>query len=102
MWTQAITFSTITIVLSATELPGTPGIQRELSEGVKSKGYKIVYGDEDLTIINEVVSEVEKGNVLKSRVNLNEAIKPLPAEDVKCLMSVNRYCSKQMGAMKSE
>ncbi|KAJ8717273.1 hypothetical protein PYW08_005672 [Mythimna loreyi] len=102
MWTQVITFSAIlTIVLSVTEVPGTPGIQREFSKGVQSKGYKIVYGDEDLTIINQVVSEVEKGNVLKNRVNLNEAIKPLPAQDVKCLMSVDRYCSKKMGAMKS-
>lgn len=102
MWTQVITFSCVVVIVLGTELPDTPGIHRELSEGVQSRGYKIIYGDEDLTMINEVVSEVEKGNVLKNRVNLNEAIKPLPAEDVKCLMSVDRYCSKQMGVLKSE
>ena len=101
MWTQGITFSTVVVIVLGT-VEDIPGFHREMSESVKSKGYKIVYGDEDYTMINEVVSEAEKGNVLKNRVNLNEAIKPLPATDVKCLMSVDRYCSKKMGVMKSE
>nr|WPO56441.1 chemosensory protein [Leucinodes orbonalis] len=73
-----------------------PGIDRTLSEGVTSKGFRIVYGDEDMTIINEVVGEMEKNNVLKPKVKLNEAIKPLPATDVKCLMSADKYCTKEM------
>lgn len=100
MWTQAITFSAIVVIIVGNQ--DLPGFHREMSDAVKSRGYKIIYGDEDFTMINQVVSEVEKGNVLKNRVNLNEAIKPLPVGDVKCLMSVDRYCSKKMGVMKSE
>ncbi|XP_028030537.1 uncharacterized protein LOC114243296 [Bombyx mandarina] len=73
-----------------------PGIDRSYSDGVKSVGYSVVYGDEDMTIINQAVSDAEKSSMLKSRVNLNEAIAPLPSQDVKCLMSVDRYCSKEM------
>lgn len=73
-----------------------PGIDRSYSDGVKSVGYSVIYGDEDMTIINQAVSDAEKSSMLKSRVNLNEAIAPLPSQDVKCLMSVDRYCSKEM------
>ncbi|XP_072942698.1 uncharacterized protein [Epargyreus clarus] len=99
MWSKiVVTLSLISKVLAEVT---APGIDRTVSDGVKSLGYKVVYGDEDMTVINEVVSDVEKLDGLKSRINLNEAIKPLPAEDVKCLMSVDRYCSREMGKMKS-
>lgn len=78
-----------------------PGIDRTLSDGVKSLGYRVVYGDEDITILNDVVNSLEK-DVLKRKSVINESLKPLPAEDVKCLMSVDRYCSKKMGEMKSK
>lgn len=64
-------------------------------------GYKIIYGDEDLTALNEVVSDAEK-NVLKPSHNNMNGIDPLKAQDVKCLMSVDRYCSEEMGAVKSK
>ncbi|CAH2042428.1 unnamed protein product, partial [Iphiclides podalirius] len=76
------------------------GIDRTMSEGVKSLGYKIVYGDEDMMAVNEVVNEVEKIQGLKSKVNVNEAIPPLPAQDVKCLMSADNYCTKDMYRIK--
>ncbi|CAH1640295.1 unnamed protein product [Spodoptera littoralis] len=99
MWAQAIPYLIVVhVVMGDQEMPG---FVREMSEGVESRGFKIIYGDEDMTIINQVVSEAEKGNAFKKRVHLNEAIKPLPAQDVKCLMSVDRYCSKEMGLMKS-
>uniref|UniRef100_A0A2A4J1R5 Chemosensory protein n=1 Tax=Heliothis virescens TaxID=7102 RepID=A0A2A4J1R5_HELVI len=99
MWTRVITFAvTLTIVLG----DDGPTIEREVSDGVQSMGYKLIYGDEDMTVINQVVTDAEKSSMIKkNRVNLNEAIKPLAPEDVKCLMSVDRYCSKKMGAMKS-
>lgn len=81
--------------------PTAPGIDRVVSEGVNSLGYRVVYGDEDLTIINEVVDDVEK-RALKSKVRLNDAIEPLPAMDVKCLMSADNYCSKAMKETKSK
>ncbi|RVE52711.1 hypothetical protein evm_002584 [Chilo suppressalis] len=87
-------------VLSPIREETIPGIDRTMSDEVKSKGYKIVYGDEDLTVLNEVVSDLEKTNPLDKKVNLREAIKPLPAEDVKCLMSVDRYCSTEMRQVK--
>ncbi|CAH4030435.1 unnamed protein product [Pieris brassicae] len=78
-----------------------PGIDRIMSDGVTSVGYNLVYGDEDFQVYNEVVRNEEKMNALKNRFNLNEALPPLPAGDVKCLMSVDRYCSKSMREMKS-
>ncbi|KAG6454389.1 hypothetical protein O3G_MSEX008696 [Manduca sexta] len=98
MWYTYFIFS-VTIYCSKAEMIA-PGIDRTYSDGVKSVGFNVVYGDEDLTMINEVVSEVEKSNALKSRVNINEALPPLPAQDVKCLMSVDRYCSRDMRQMK--
>nr|XP_021190479.2 uncharacterized protein LOC110376351 [Helicoverpa armigera] len=100
MWTRVITFSVALTFALGEEVVG--GIKREVSEGVQSMGYKLIYGDEDMTIINQVVTDAEKSDMVKkNKVNLNEAIKPLAPEDVKCLMSVDRYCSKKMGAMKS-
>ncbi|VVC97654.1 unnamed protein product [Leptidea sinapis] len=78
------------------------GIDRYVSEGVQSIGYHVVYGDEDLAVINEVVSTDDKMNALKSKIDLNEAMPPLPAADVKCLMSVDKYCSKPMRETKTE
>ncbi|XP_030028728.2 uncharacterized protein LOC115446267 [Manduca sexta] len=98
MWSTYFIFS-VTIYFCKAEMIA-PGIDRTYSDGVKSVGFNVVYGDEDLTMINEVVSEVEKSNALKSRVNINEALPPLPAQDVKCLMSVDRYCSRDMRQMK--
>uniref|UniRef100_A0AAU6R4I7 Chemosensory protein 9-like protein n=1 Tax=Antheraea pernyi TaxID=7119 RepID=A0AAU6R4I7_ANTPE len=98
MWVNII-FSLTILGVSLTEMTA-PGIERTLSDGVKSVGFNVIYGDEDLTLINEVVSEVEKSTALKSKINLNEAIPPLPAQDVKCLMSVDRHCSKDMGKLK--
>lgn len=100
MWAQAIPY--LIVVHVAMGEQKVPGFSREMSDGVESRGFKIIYGDEDMTIINQVVSEAEKGSAFKKRVRLNEAIKPLPAQDVKCLMSVDRYCSKEMGMMKSK
>ncbi|XP_050681475.1 uncharacterized protein LOC126976882 [Leptidea sinapis] len=77
------------------------GIDRYVSEGVQSIGYHVVYGDEDLAVINEVVSTDDKMNALKSKIDLNEAMPPLPAADVKCLMSVDKYCSKPMRETKN-
>nr|XP_053615068.1 uncharacterized protein LOC128677927 [Plodia interpunctella] len=76
-------------------------ITRSLSDGVKSAGYKVIYGDEDLTVLNEIANEYEKENVLKKDPDLAEALPPLPPEDVKCMMSVDRHCSKDMGEMKA-
>lgn len=100
MWALVFIFTVIVRVVFG--IPEIPGIKREISDGVQSLGFKVIYGNEDMTVINQVITNAEKDNVLKSTVNLNEAIKPLPAEDVKCLMSVDRYCSKKMGAMKSK
>ncbi|KAF9424856.1 hypothetical protein HW555_000157, partial [Spodoptera exigua] len=99
MWARAIPYLIVVHVVMGNQ--EVPGITREFSEGVQSRGFKVIYGDQDMTIINEVVSEAEKSSMLKKKVNLNEAIKPLPAQDVKCLMSVDRYCSKEMGLIKS-
>lgn len=83
------------------ELPtGPAGIHRFVSDGVKSMGYKIVYDDEDMALINEVVNDVEENSALKKKKHLNEAIEPLPAQDVKCLTSLDRHCSKEMGDIK--
>ncbi|CAH0764479.1 unnamed protein product [Diatraea saccharalis] len=90
----------MTVLTFAASEETIPGIHREMSEQVESKGYKIVYGDEDLTVLNEVVSDLEKNNPLQEKMNLHEAIRPLPAEDVKCLMSVDRYCSSEMRQVK--
>ncbi|CAH0713342.1 unnamed protein product, partial [Brenthis ino] len=78
-----------------------PGIERTVSDGVKSMGYNVIYGDEDFVVINEVVRDSEKAVSWKKKNNLNQVIPPLPVEDVKCLMSVDRYCSKEMGEMKN-
>ncbi|XP_032519672.2 uncharacterized protein LOC116771806 [Danaus plexippus] len=91
-------FATLSVI--NTEMV-VPGIDRTMSEGVTSVGYKVVYGDEDLDVINEVVSDSEKLETFKKNSELNKLLPPLPSIDVKCLMSVDRYCSKDMGEMKS-
>ncbi|XP_063830600.1 uncharacterized protein LOC135079900 [Ostrinia nubilalis] len=99
MWIQlAILATFVSIVI--TEM-GPPGIERSFSDGVTSRGYRVVYGDEDLTVINEVVGNMEKNDILKAKASLNEAIQPLPAGDVKCLMSADRYCSVEMRKVKA-
>nr|UDM59702.1 putative chemosensory protein 9 [Corcyra cephalonica] len=98
MWTKILALSSI-FVGALTETT-VPGIDRILSDGVKSRGYSVIYGDEDLTVINEVVTDLEKSDNLKNKIDINESIPPLPAQDVKCLMSVDRYCSKDMGQIK--
>lgn len=100
MWKLATTVTALLTVALGTEV--APGLHREVSNEAQSLGFKVIYGDEELTVINQVVSEAEKNDVLKSKYRINEAIKPLPAVDVKCLMSVDRYCTKEMGAMKSK
>ncbi|XP_050352488.1 uncharacterized protein LOC126774881 isoform X1 [Nymphalis io] len=77
------------------------GIDRTVSDGVTSIGYNVVYGDDDLFVINQVISDSEKSDILRKKTDLNQSIAPLPAEDVKCLMSVDRYCSKTMLEIKS-
>lgn len=77
-----------------------PGIDRSIPDGVKSLSYQIVYGDQDLRIVNEVVQDIEKTLALKKDKDVFDSIDPLPAEDVKCLMSADKYCSKDMKAMK--
>ncbi|XP_045501650.1 uncharacterized protein LOC123698882 [Colias croceus] len=100
MLTKIIPVLTVLFPIIRCELTA-PGIDRTVSDGVKSVGFNIVYGDEDMQVINEVVSNEEKIDALKSKINLNEALPPLPYEDVKCLMSVDRYCSKSMRAIKN-
>lgn len=95
------TVTLLTVVTIAFTETTVPGISRTFSQGVSSMGYKIIYGDEDLTAFNEVVSDAEK-NVLKPKHNSINGIDPLKAQDVKCLMSVDKYCSEEMGAVKSE
>nr|UVB79214.1 chemosensory protein 11 [Heortia vitessoides] len=74
-----------------------PGIDRRFSDGVKSNGYRMIYGNEDISIINNVVDEMEKYNPLKeNRRTMMETLHPLAPEDVKCMMSVDRYCSHSM------
>ncbi|CAH0590237.1 unnamed protein product [Chrysodeixis includens] len=99
MWKLTTTVTALFTVVLGTEV--VPGLHREVSQEAQSVGFKVIYGDEDLNIINQVVSDAEKNDALKSKHRINEAIKPLPAVDVKCLMSVDRYCTKEMGAMKS-
>ncbi|XP_068620597.1 uncharacterized protein [Battus philenor] len=72
------------------------GIDRTMSEGVKSLGYKIIYGQDDIEEINEVIKDTERMKSLKSKVNINEAAPPLPPQDVKCLMSTDNYCTRDM------
>lgn len=99
MWT----ISLLVLVLSSAQADITaPGIDRTLSDGVSSMGYNVVYGDEDLTVINQVVADEEKWDAMTKRSDVYRALPPLPAQDVKCLMSVDRYCSKEMGKIKSE
>ncbi|XP_026763292.1 uncharacterized protein LOC113521835 [Galleria mellonella] len=98
MWTKF--FILISIFGVAFAETTAPGIDRKMSEGIVSRGYKVVYGDEDMEIINEVVTDMEKSDNLKNKIDVNESIPPLPAQDVKCLMSVDRYCSKDMGQIK--
>jgi hypothetical protein len=99
MFGKLIFVSVISLVASETTVPG---IHRTFTDGIQSRGFKIVYGDEDMAILNEVVGEMEKNDILQKRINLQEAIQPLPAEDVKCLMSVDRYCSKTMKETKGK
>ncbi|XP_026320988.1 uncharacterized protein LOC113231043 [Hyposmocoma kahamanoa] len=98
MWSTIVTLLTV-VTIACTETT-VPGISRTFSQGVSSMGYKIIYGDEDMTAFNEVVNDAEK-NVLKQRHDSMNGIDPLKAQDVKCLMSVDRYCSEEMGAVKS-
>lgn len=79
-----------------------PTIDRRFSDNVRSEGYKVMYGDQELTVVNQVVQEYEKSELLKSKVDPEKTIQPLPAMDVKCLMSVDSYCSKDMLEIKSE
>ncbi|CAG5049120.1 unnamed protein product [Parnassius apollo] len=98
MWPKiSIILAFIGIVISEVTVPG---IDRTMSEGVRSLGYKIVYGDEDMMEINEVIKDTEKFDGLKSKINLNEAMPPLPAQDVKCLMSTDNHCTKDMYVIK--
>lgn len=76
------------------------GIDRTMSPGVKSMGYKIIYGEDDIAEVNEVVKKKEKLDVLKSKVNINEAVPPLQPQDVKCLMSTDNHCTKNMYEIK--
>ncbi|XP_023942494.1 uncharacterized protein LOC112049007 isoform X2 [Bicyclus anynana] len=98
MW---LTLLIVFFVTSALSDITAPGIERSLPDGVTSLGYNVVYGDEDLTVINQVVGEEEKWNSVRKDSDLLRELPPLPAQDVKCLMSVDRYCSKDMGKMKS-
>ncbi|XP_059060876.1 uncharacterized protein LOC131853838 [Achroia grisella] len=98
MWFTFFILTSISTVVF-TEIT-VPGIDRRMGDGIVSRGYKVVYGDEDISIINEIVTDMEKSDNLKSKVDVNESLPPLPAEDVKCLMSVDRYCSKDMGVIK--
>ncbi|XP_047997151.1 uncharacterized protein LOC125234793 [Leguminivora glycinivorella] len=84
----------VALRLSSAE-PTAGGIDRTMSDGVTSLGYNVLYGDEDFTILNTVVDEVEK-KAQKAKIRLNELIQPLPVRDVKCLMSADHYCSKDM------
>lgn len=77
-----------------------PFIERTLPEGVTSEGFNVVYGDDEMTMFNHVKSDKEIE--IQKKANLNSALPPLPSEDVKCLMSVDRYCSKKMGQIKSK
>ncbi|KPJ05748.1 hypothetical protein RR46_02270 [Papilio xuthus] len=76
------------------------GIERTMSPGVKSMGYKIIYGEDDIAEVNEVVKKKEKLDMLKSKVNINEAVPPLQPQDVKCLMSTDNHCTKNMYEIK--
>ncbi|XP_034835681.1 ejaculatory bulb-specific protein 3-like [Maniola hyperantus] len=98
MWPTRIIFLLFTSVLADMI---APGIDRSVSDGVTSMGYNVLYGDEDLTVINQVVGEEEKWNAMTKSADVYRALPPLPAQDVKCLMSVDRYCSKDMGKMKN-
>ncbi|XP_045777513.1 ejaculatory bulb-specific protein 3-like [Maniola jurtina] len=79
----------------------TPGTDRTVSDGVTSIGSNVVHGDEALTVVNQVVGEEEKWNAMTKSADVYLALPPLPAQDVKCLISVDRYCSKDMGKMKN-
>ncbi|KAI5643029.1 insect pheromone-binding family, a10/OS-D domain-containing protein [Phthorimaea operculella] len=97
MWTILIGLSVVTIARSE----NIGGWDRQMSDGVTSLGYKVLYADEDYTIVNEVVSKEDKRQALKHKEKLKDTIKPLPSEDLKCLISVDKHCSKSMGEMKS-
>ncbi|XP_063366724.1 uncharacterized protein LOC134655204 [Cydia amplana] len=94
-----IFLSLLALRLTSAE-PTAGGIDRAMSEGVTSMGYNVMYGDEDFTVLNSVVDEVEK-KASNAKIRLNELIQPLPARDVKCLMSADHYCSKDMKETKS-
>ncbi|XP_049877087.1 uncharacterized protein LOC126374472 [Pectinophora gossypiella] len=97
MWSTVLI---VALAVVATEQSDYPSFHTEYSDGVRSLGYEVIYGNEDLTVINEVVRSVEKKPIIK-RDDVKNTIHPLPADDVKCLMSVDRYCSKDMMQMKS-
>lgn len=90
------------ILSIANGLISEPQIDRQYSDNVKSDGYTLMYGDEDMMVVNQVVQEYEKSELLKSNADPKTTIQPLPAMDVKCLMSVDSYCSKDMFEVKSE
>nr|AXF48711.1 chemosensory protein CSP14 [Lobesia botrana] len=87
------------LVASSLGEPTIAGIDRTMSEGMTSMGYNVIYGDEDLTMFNAVQDQVEK-RAMNAKIRLNELIQPLPVIDVKCLMSADHYCSKEMKEMK--
>lgn len=97
MLSQIICITALVAVCVSQE---APLITREVSDGVRSLGYRVVYGDKDMSTINKVVDYIEKSNLVKSKKLLNNAIPVMPAEDVKCLMSVDQHCSKEMMKMK--
>lgn len=104
MWTNIITFSIIIVnTRGDSGLPSTMALQTnpDKPKGL-TPGFNVIYGDQDMMVLNEVVSDMEKSDVLQKKSSYDEALEPLPTQDVKCLMSVDRYCSKEMGKMKSK
>nr|QEV81554.1 chemosensory protein 12 [Grapholita molesta] len=99
MLSEIILSCLVTFRITSAE-PTIAGIDRTMSDGVRSMGYNVMYGDEDFTVLNSVIDEVER-KASKAKINLNELIQPLPAMDVKCLMSADHYCSKDMKETKS-
>nr|WIW78361.1 chemosensory protein 25 [Heliconius charithonia] len=98
---SVLLFTIFFLISSISSEMTAAGIDRTVSDGVRSMGYNVVYGDEDMMVINEVVRDSEKYISWKTKTDLNQSIPPLPAMDVKCLMSVDRYCSKKMVEMKN-
>lgn len=92
----------VTVILGdALAVNVAPGLDRSISNGVKSVAnhYEVIYGDKNMKIINEIVQEIEKVQLHKER-DVFDSIDPLPREDVKCLMSADKYCTDNMRKMK--